>query len=161
MQGLYGLMKLIYQYLFITGVPKVAIYVAPSVTPWSFDESENPRHNPGVRLIKYDRLSGRHLELLQYYVDLPAVNTERNLQLKLGYTATKVYGISDITPCSLNKLKKKFSGVMSPDFKTYVNWYNTDAIQNNTCDVICHKTMLCGIEFLEQDDFSKCLSQWS
>ena len=101
------------------------------------------------------------MDIFQYYVDLPAVNTERSLQLKLGYRATKVYGISDITPGSLDKLKKKFSGVTSPDFKTYVNWYNTDAIQNNTCDVIGHKTMVCGIEYLEQDDFSKCLSQWS
>lgn len=44
----------------VTGIPMIPVFMAPSVTPWRY---KNPKktgaaHNPGIRLVKYDRATG-------------------------------------------------------------------------------------------------------
>ena len=53
--------------------------MAPSVTPWRYKLSNGaigPPHNPAVRLVTYDRDTGRHLDIEQLRLDLPASNTQ-------------------------------------------------------------------------------------
>jgi hypothetical protein len=61
--------------MFFSGNPAIPVFVAPSVTPWRFklsDGTTGPAHNPSLRLVTYDRATGRHLNLQQYRMDLGA-----------------------------------------------------------------------------------------
>lgn len=138
----------------------VSLFIAPSVTPWRYvlgNETEPP-HNPGVRLIKYDRQSGRQLDILQYYVDLPTANKQNHVNWTLGYTATKEYSIPDIMPESLGALVNKYLDPNSPIFKKYVNWYNTNAVKDFPCNAQCHKIVMCGFRHLTQEEFFQCIT---
>ena len=147
----------------ITGVPAIPLFVAASVTPWRYvrpTETALP-HNPAVRLIKYERHTARPLDILQYYVDLPMANTRNHLDLVLGYTATRDYGIPDVSPHSLQNLIQKFQDKNGIHFKTYMDWYNTYATKNYPCDERCHKTVICGFTNFMKDMFDQCMAQVS
>lgn len=69
------------------------MFVAPSVTPWRFklkSGQTGPPHNPSVRLVTYDRDSGRHLNVEQFRLDLPAANTQGTANFSLLYSLTEV-----------------------------------------------------------------------
>ena len=145
---------------FILGSAVVSLFIAPSITPWRYvivSETEPP-HNPGARLIKYDRQSGRQLDILQYYVDLPAANANRQLNWTLGYIATNEFSIPDITPESMDALVIKLQDSSGQIFKKYVNWYNTNAIKGYPCNTQCHKSVMCGLRHMKEEDFVRCLT---
>ena len=96
-------------------------------------ETADP-HNPAVRLIKYDRKTGRHLDLFQYFVQLPEANHDKSLTPLLGYTATTAYGIPDISPDSLAAAVGNFSVPTSMYFAKYMRWYNVDVIPDYPCN---------------------------
>ena len=142
----------------IIGSPVVPLFVAPSVTPLSYEDTTSPRHNPAVRLVKFDRQTGRPLDILQYYVDLPKANLKHHVNLTLGYIATREYGIPDVTPGALARLASMFKNATSPEFKAYMKWYTSNAIKDYPCDKNCHKVVLCAIGYLKEDEFSRCLA---
>lgn len=142
------------------GSAVASLFIAPSVTPWRYvigNETEPP-HYPGARLIKYDRRSGRQLDLIQYYVDLSEANRQKRVNWTLGYSATNEYMIPDIMPESLGALVSKFQSPNSQLFKKYVNWYNTNAVKDYPCSTQCHKTVMCGFRYLTQEDFLRCVT---
>jgi hypothetical protein len=51
----------------LIGEPLVPVFVAPAVTPWRYviPSGTGPAHNPAIRLVKYDRQTGRQLDILQ------------------------------------------------------------------------------------------------
>ena len=137
----------------------MSLFIAPSITPWRYviaTETEPP-HNPGARLIKYDRQSGRQLDILQYYVDLPTANAKRQLNWTLGYVATNEYSIPDITPAAMDALVTKLQDPAGKYFEKYVNWYNTNAIKGYPCNAQCHKSVMCGFKHMKEEDFIQCL----
>ena len=113
-------------------------------------------HNPGVRLIKFDRQSNRQLDILQYYVDLPTANRKRRVYLKTGYSAIDMYEIPDIMPEALSKLIDKFEDPTGAYFKDYLNWYNTNSTDAMPCDLTCHKAVMCGLRNFRKREFSRC-----
>ncbi|KAL3874979.1 hypothetical protein ACJMK2_037925 [Sinanodonta woodiana] len=141
------------------GHPLVALFIAPSITPWRsiVPASTEPAHNPGARLVKYDRKSGSHLDVLQYYVDLPQANRDNILTWRLGYSATVDYKIPDVTPASLDKLIQRMAPLESEEFKRYVIWYNTNATTNFPCDQFCHKSVICGMKNVDEISFKNCI----
>ena len=143
---------------FNLGIPVIPVFIAPSVTPITGKGWEPPEndHNPGVRLIKYDRQSYRQLDILQYYVDLPTANREKSVNLKLGYAATEMYEIPDIMPEALSKLIDKFEDPVGVYFKDYINWYNTNATKDFQCESKCHKAIMCGLRHFKKCEFSRC-----
>ncbi|XP_045191532.2 acid sphingomyelinase-like phosphodiesterase 3b [Mercenaria mercenaria] len=138
----------------------VSLFIAPSVTPWRYQilsEKETP-HNPGVRLIKYDRQTGKQLDIYQYFMDLETANKVGYVNWTLGYQATTLYGIPDVTAPSMETLVKKMSNINSQEFKAYVNWYNTNGVKDFPCDAKCHKVVMCGLRNLEEGPFNTCLT---
>ena len=137
----------------------MSLFIAPSITPWRYviATEEEPPHNPGARLIKYDRKSGRHLDILQYYVDLPSANAQGQLNWTLGYVATNEYLIPDITPASMDALVTKLQDPAGQYIKKYVNWYNTNAVKGYPCNTLCHKSVMCGLRHMKEEDFFQCM----
>ena len=77
-----------------TGRPAVPIFVSPSVTPWRFKLSTGEiglPHNPAIRLVTYDRDTGDHLNIQQYYLDLSAaISNQTADDFSLLYSFTEV-----------------------------------------------------------------------
>jgi sphingomyelin phosphodiesterase acid-like 3 len=149
--------------IFTSGTPAVSLFLAPSVTPWRYqlpDGEIEPPHNPGARLVKYDRQTGKQLDILQYYADLNSANANNKLTWTLGYNATSLYGIPDITPKSMGELNDKMASASNQVFKAYMNWYNTNANTSDQfpCNDTCFKTVKCGIRFIDKASFTNCLS---
>lgn len=148
--------------LFLTssGSAVIPLFLAPSITPKTFNRTDLPKpyHNPAIRLIKYDRQTKRQLDILQYYVDLPTANRDKHVNLTLGYIATELYGIPDVMPDALALLVNKFQDPTGVYFKQLIRWYNTNGVQNYPCNDKCHKNFLCAIRYLDDDRYSKCMS---
>lgn len=142
-----------------SGQPVVPLFVAPSVTPISLPMYDEPIHNPGVRLIKYNRKFGWHLDILQYYVDLPMANRAIYVNLALGYVATEEYEIPDIRSDSLAVLVDKFQNQTGPYFQRFMKWYTTNAVESYPCNATCHKSVVCGIRYQTEQEFAVCMSK--
>lgn len=140
----------------------MSLFLAPSVTPWRYQHADGevePAHNPGARLVKYDRRTGTHLDIEQYYVDLNLANRLGHLTWVLGYKATELYGLEDVTPTSMAKLAERMTCARQKDFKLYMNWYNTNASTSEfRCDDKCFRKVTCGVKYLKEDAFKLCLS---
>lgn len=68
-----------YQYVhIITGGRAVTQFNAPSVTPWRYKlpTKTGEAHNPGIRLIKYNRDTGLNLDYTQYFINITDANRE-------------------------------------------------------------------------------------
>lgn len=140
----------------LLGYPAVPLFVAPSMTPITW--RKGGYHNPGIRLVKYDRQSNRQLDILQYYIDLSAANKNKHATVILGYAATEEYGVRDIMPQALDKLVNKFEDPSGNSFKRYLQWFNTNATRDFLCDAKCHKVFMCGLRHCKTQAFSQCLS---
>jgi hypothetical protein len=84
---------MIYCLWFYVGNPAAPFFVAPSVTPWRYKLSNGetgPPHDPSVRLVTYDRDTGRHLNILQYKLDLPRATQPGGGNFTLLYNFTQV-----------------------------------------------------------------------
>lgn len=134
----------------------------PFSDPWRYklaDGEVEPAHNPGVRLVSYDRQTGQQLDLSQYYVDLNAANRDGSLRWVFGYNATSLYRIPDITPKSMDQVVAKMASSNDVNFKAYMNWYNTNANTSNEwpCDDTCYKSVMCGFKYLTDEPFQQCM----
>jgi GH24 family phage-related lysozyme (muramidase) len=90
-------------------------------------------------------------------MDLNAANTIGYVNWTLGYQATVLYGIPDITAPSMEALATKMRNANSQEFRSYVNWYNTNGAKDFSCDAGCHKSVMCGLGNLELSTYSACL----
>ncbi|XP_062567055.1 acid sphingomyelinase-like phosphodiesterase 3b [Saccostrea cucullata] len=143
-----------------SGQPTMAMYIAPSVTPWRYKNSKatGPKHNPSFRMVKYDRVSGRHLDLVQYYMDLPESNRQGKPIWKIAYTATHDMGISDISPKSMDNFATRTRNPHSQEFQNQLSWRNAKA-EVMPCDAFCHSLIFCNFKKLHDHDFKLCLRE--
>ncbi|GFO19380.1 acid sphingomyelinase-like phosphodiesterase 3b [Plakobranchus ocellatus] len=77
------------------GSKSLSQFTAPSVIPWRYrfktpvgDDVGDP-HNPGVRLIEYDRDTGAHLNYHQYFINLRDTNTQNRANWAKLYSSIK------------------------------------------------------------------------
>ncbi|XP_011438303.3 acid sphingomyelinase-like phosphodiesterase 3b [Magallana gigas] len=141
-----------------SGRPEMTLYVAPSVTPWRYKipSATGPKHNPSFRLIKYDRTTGRHLDLVQYYMDLPESNKQSRPIWSIAYTATKDMGVPDISPASMDGFATRTKNPNGPEFQNHLMWRNANA-EVMPCDALCHSLIFCNFFKVHDHDFKTCL----
>ncbi|XP_060063975.1 acid sphingomyelinase-like phosphodiesterase 3b [Ylistrum balloti] len=142
-------------------VPIATMFLAPSVTPWRYKTptKAGPAHNPAIRLVQYDRLTGRHLNMITYYMDLPASNAQGIPQWAEEYNATRDYNIDDLSPNSMNKLAQRMSTPNSPEFNKYWKW-RFASVQNDileSCDEECKTKIVCQISHVDQSTYDACV----
>ncbi|XP_045189493.2 acid sphingomyelinase-like phosphodiesterase 3a isoform X2 [Mercenaria mercenaria] len=142
------------------GEAAVPIFMAPSVTPWRYKipQEIGPAHNPGIRLVKYDRSTGGHLEIQQYYLDLVKANKNGFASWELEYNTSSHYGLSTLTATTLLKLAEKMKKPTSNEFKNYWKFYTVTPPTNlqDSCDEDCHSSIICGFTEFEMEDFKSC-----
>ena len=149
--------------LYISDKPVLALFMAPSVTPWRFKIPgvTGKAHNPGFRMIKYDQTTGRHLDLVQYYMDLPESNRLQTPVWKIGYTATSDMSIADITPDSMDAFIKRMADPDGEDFRKFYRWRFTtvDHPSVGTCDRSCHAVMHCNFIHSSKMKYDQCVNR--
>ncbi|KAH9491715.1 Acid sphingomyelinase-like phosphodiesterase 3b [Bulinus truncatus] len=126
-------------------------FTAPSVTPWRFKvningaEKVGDPHNPGLRLIKYNRTSGAHLDYSQYYINITMANAALTTAglWKILYNFTSAYGVDDMSVDSLKKIFNKLNDNSSPLYQRFCNnWVLSDS--DKRCTDAMRADILCG-----------------
>ena len=150
-------------YIFIVGVAKQVMFLAPSVTPWRYKLPSpigvGPAHNPAFRLIEYDRTTGKHLDIVQYYLDLIQSNNIDRALWGIEYRATVDMNIPDVTVQSIYSFIQKLKLKTSPQFTKYIKWrtVSLDDRVADTCDDTCHRKVFCNFYNIEKDDYQRCV----
>lgn len=150
--------------LYVLDKPVLGLFMAPSVTPWRFKIPSlgvtGKAHNPGFRMIKYDQSTGRHLDLIQYFMDLPESNRMQAPVWKTGYTATSDMSIPDITPASMDLFVKRMADPNGADFKKFYSWRFTSAEHPSVgvCDQSCHAIIHCNFIHSSKKKYDQCVN---
>jgi len=144
------------------GQPAAPIFIAPSVTPWRYviPSETGPAHNPGVRLVSYDKQTGKHQEISQYYLDLNKANENGTDDWELEYRTSDVYSLQDLTARSLEGLAGKMKTASGPEFRNYWRFYTVSPPDDllEACDANCHASIICGFTEYDLDTFATCTS---
>ncbi|KAK7486174.1 hypothetical protein BaRGS_00022497, partial [Batillaria attramentaria] len=142
------------------------------VTPWRFILSTGeigPPHNPSIRLVTYDRDTGRHLNIQQYRLDLPASNTNDH-NTPVGFTSLYSfkdhYGVSDLSAASLESLFNRMDTATEGDrlLQDYYRFTQAGAEQEEsarTCSKDCKIRILCGFRHHAMADFDTCRERFT
>ncbi|KAL5021122.1 hypothetical protein ScPMuIL_000277 [Solemya velum] len=141
------------------GEPQIPVFIAPSVTP--FHLQSQSAHNPGIRVIRYDRNSGSHLDMLQYYLDLAKSNDKGESVWEKEYTFTQDYGIPDLAAKSLGKLIEKIEEKGSSKIRLYNQRQSVSAPKDliQACGHSCEKEIACGFAIQSLDNYKKCVGE--
>ncbi|KAI5703350.1 hypothetical protein M8J75_010701 [Diaphorina citri] len=129
--------------------------MAPSVSPRRIPIGNN---NPGIRIYKYDTVTGAVLDFSQYYLDLSEANAKNEAVWQLEYNLTSYYGLNELSPRSLHELAQSFTLSNSLLFERYHRAYAVNFNHHyQHCDSNCRHTHYCAITKLEFSDFRNCL----
>lgn len=143
--------------LLIVDVPVAVVFSAPSVTPWRAISPtyDGPARNPGIRLVKYDRQTGKHLDVIQYYLDLQSSNANNKTIWQKGYQMTSDYHLADVTPSSIHALVQRLKNENSKEFHFFNKWRFVNI--DRQCDSACHIKIWCSLINFQQSEFEKCM----
>lgn len=146
------------------GVASVPIFIAPSVTPWRYRLSTGETgsaHNPGIRLIKYDRQTKVHLDIEQYYLDLEKANKDGVASWVLEYKATTDYNLTDLSASQLLKLTESMKTSSEKAFTSYWKYYFVSPKLEllRQCDEGCHANIVCGYTQFDITAFKDCTAK--
>ncbi|KAH9491716.1 Acid sphingomyelinase-like phosphodiesterase 3b [Bulinus truncatus] len=145
------------------GTKAVPQFCAPSVTPWRHKlqeggvEKVGEPHNPGLRLIKYNRTSGAQLDYSQYYINITMANAAQDTVAvwKILYNFTSTYGVNDMSIESLRQIFTKLEDNNSPLYQKFCNnWVVSDS--DKTCTNPMRANILCGGQKYKLDQAKQC-----
>ena len=103
--------------------------------------------------------TGKHLDLEQYYLNLPKANREGNAVWELEYKATDAYNVTDLTATSLQDLNRRMKNPNSDEFQKYWKYYTVspaDALLGQ-CEQVCHAKIICGFTKFHMSEFETCV----
>ena len=145
-----GMSVCIIRCLCISGVPVNSGFIAPSVTPIG-------GNNPTVRLYKYERATGRIVDIFQYFLNRTEANMKHEANWTLEYQATHTYGLADMSIHSLDKLANSFKAAHSETFAKYVKYFSASQDMGMTCNDTCKKIFICAATKMVISEFDKCI----
>ncbi|XP_002733390.1 acid sphingomyelinase-like phosphodiesterase 3b [Saccoglossus kowalevskii] len=141
------------------GEPISSMLLAPAVVPWRNKyvyNAEFGANNPAVRLFKYQRSTGKLLDIMQYIMNLSEANQNNSPEWVLEYTATEAYSIDDVTTESLHELAESFKPENSENFEKY-NLYCSASYDVTPCDETCKQMQMCAITNIRVSDYDACM----
>ncbi|XP_033758813.1 acid sphingomyelinase-like phosphodiesterase 3b [Pecten maximus] len=142
-------------------VPVAVLFSAPSVTPWRYKipTQTGAAHNPAIRLVHYDRQTGRQINMITYYMDLPASNALGEPQWAEEYNAIRDYAIADLSPTSINTLIDRIDVSGSPEFDKYWKWrvVNVPDELLEECNEACNANIVCQFRHVDQASYDACV----
>ncbi|XP_060573306.1 acid sphingomyelinase-like phosphodiesterase 3a [Ruditapes philippinarum] len=139
-------------------IPPRGTHTPNSLPGGMFSVTYSPAHNPGIRLVKYDRSTGIHLEIEQHYLDLLKANKNGAANWELEYKTSSHYGLNKLTAADLSSLAERMKKASSKEFKNYWNFYTVTPPDNlaEACNEDCHSSVICGFTEFDMDNFKSC-----
>lgn len=113
-------------------------------------------NNPAVRLIKYDKTTGKTLDYEQFFLNLKAANEKNQSNWVSLYNFTKVYNLPSADHQQMGQLSRKLRSNKS----LFDNYYKLNGVMydpKETCSGLCKSVQLCAIENVIYDDYKKCI----
>ncbi|CAL1536690.1 unnamed protein product [Lymnaea stagnalis] len=140
------------------GSKMIPQFNAPSVTPWRYKipAKTGDAHNPGIRLIKYDRDTGKPLDYTQYYINITQANAAQKSNWQPLYNFTAAYGVADMTPDSLKMFFQKLKD--EPDSKLYQKFCNHWVVSDTDkrCTEAMKADIVCGGQIYDLTKAQQC-----
>ncbi|XP_070580250.1 acid sphingomyelinase-like phosphodiesterase 3b [Ptychodera flava] len=141
------------------GEPINSMLLAPAVVPWRNKYVYRPEfgaNNPAIRLVKFQRSTGKLLDIIQYMTNLTEANEKGQPSWVQEYIATEAYSIDDVTTESLHGLVESMRPEGSENFAKY-NLYNSVSYDTSPCDEVCKRTHICAITNIKMEEFDACM----
>ena len=114
----------------------------------------------GFKLLAF--VSGKHLDIEQYYLDLPYTNSGISQSWILEYRTSEVFNLTDLTADSLvgltNLMKHKDSKEFQKAWKYRRVSLSTEL--QKECDHKCHVSFICEIFQLHLNGFTECVHEY-
>ncbi|XP_063397328.1 acid sphingomyelinase-like phosphodiesterase 3b [Mytilus trossulus] len=148
-----------------SGLPVIVHLCAPSVTPWTYIPGGQgigePTRNPGIRLVRYDRMTGQPQEVRQYHLDFKLSNVNKVANWTLEYSMPKDYQMKDLTPTSFHGLLERMKSNGSAEFtdyamRRYVGGASNDRRVTHCSSLACKKPFICSIGNVDLAEFEFC-----
>ena len=122
------------------------------------------KHNPAIRLVEYDRTTGNHLNIVQFYTDLTSANRNNRSNWIRAYDFKKAFDVSDVTAKSLHELTQKMG---HPEGAKYLERYyqfttvRADRDIDPACDAVsCRSSVICGLHNIDYDKYDACVEEY-
>lgn len=140
-------------FIYFLGKGSVPVFIAPSVTPWTYTYN----HNPAMWLVNYDREFVTLVNIEQYYVDLLQANRLQNLKYKLGYSIPSAYKMKNLTSESLLNFCERMK-LDDALFLTYMkNMYaNVTTKKQPEINLDLKIKVLCSMNSMDENIFGTC-----
>lgn len=130
--------------------------LSPGVTPWRSTLSEETgANNPGIRLVSYDTITGKVVDVSTYYLNLTSANLQGHAQWQLEYNFSSTYKLSSLTPNTLYDLTK----AMKDNKTTFDRYYRANTVSLEDPDVCtdqCRLLHWCAITEVDYTRFYDC-----
>ncbi|XP_041348060.1 acid sphingomyelinase-like phosphodiesterase 3b [Gigantopelta aegis] len=150
------------------GKPAIPMLFAPSLTPWRFVSATSgfiaPEHNPAIRLVEYDRSTGRQLNIVQFYTNLTSTNLNNRSDWTRAYDFKKAFDVRDVTASSLHELVQR---MWRPEGAKYFDRHYkfttviADRDDDPTCNTSsCKSAILCGLDNIDYDRYDSCVVEY-
>lgn len=145
--------KSFFKIITTNGKGSVPVFIAPSVTPWTYTYN----HNPAMWLVNYDREFVTLVNIEQYYVDLLQANRLQNLKYKLGYSIPSAYKMKNLTSESLLNFCERMK-LDDALFLTYMkNMYaNVTTKKQPEINLDLKIKVLCSMNSMDENIFGTC-----
>ncbi|XP_059146864.1 acid sphingomyelinase-like phosphodiesterase 3b [Physella acuta] len=128
------------------GERAVTQFNAPSVTPWRFKIpiKTGDAHNPGIRLVKYNRVTGVNLDYTQYFTNITDANKENKANWTELYSFTTAYDVPDMSVPSLRKIFENLKADhKSKYYQRFCNYWVVSQLDKK-CTEEMKADILCG-----------------
>ncbi|XP_064602872.1 acid sphingomyelinase-like phosphodiesterase 3b [Liolophura sinensis] len=138
---------------------RIPVFLAPAISTWRYVSKEKTGRvrNPGIRLVKYDRDTGRHLDYFQYYLDLEKANREGHASWTRLYEAKAAYNIPDLSAKSLGTVRERLLSRESSPIQAYFTRMGMDGDVDTQCDRECRDAIYCGMRHFDMASYRSCL----
>ncbi|XP_059146903.1 acid sphingomyelinase-like phosphodiesterase 3b [Physella acuta] len=143
------------------GMGATPVFIAPSITPWRYripTETGEP-HNPGIRLVEYDRDTGRHLNYRQFFINVTDSNRRNATQWEELYNFQTAFGVPDMSLGSLKAIYKSMDTVDSSHMKQCCNYLLVTNLTQDCTDAV-QAGIWCGGQMQEESAAKICVNEY-
>ncbi|KAK3719799.1 hypothetical protein RRG08_040101 [Elysia crispata] len=140
-----------------------AVFLAPSVTPLRGHKSSTellPNHNPGVRLVEYDKRTGKHLGYTQFYTNITGANSHGKTHWKELYSFQDAYDVSDMSVSSLRKIFHKMAQPFSAPMMQYCSFYSVTDTPEEECTLEEQAVFWCAGQLTNLNMTKECVKRY-
>ncbi|GFO25609.1 acid sphingomyelinase-like phosphodiesterase 3b [Plakobranchus ocellatus] len=139
------------------------VFLAPSVTPLRGIQpkgEQGTRHNPGVRLVKYDRQTGKHLNYRQFYTNITEANHLGRAVWRELYSFQDAYNVPDMSVSSLRKILKDMAKPFSLSMLKYCSFYTVTPPLGEVCSIKQQGAFWCAAQLTNVQETEDCIFRY-